>query len=184
MDDAELVRQVLLGNVGAYGELANRYIPQIAALARAHVPQPDVAEDIVQEVMFRGLDRIADLTQAASFGFWLYAIARNLCRDWHNDPNNGHASLDAALPAAAAREPGAGDHAPDRIAALKACIRHLPVDLREVVEIYYSGGRVTYRDLADRLGVSFATVAQRLGRARRMLRVCLERAADNEIPPA
>lgn len=184
MDDAELVRQVLQGNRGAYLELVNRYVAQIAALSRAHIPRPDVVDDIVQEAVLRALDRLADLTQAASFGYWLYAIARNLCRDWHNDPNNGHVALDAAVPTLVAREPDTESPAPDRIAALKRCIRHLPVELREVIEIYYSGGRVTYRDIADRLGVSFGTVAQRLTRARRMLRNCLERAADNELPPA
>lgn len=180
MDDAELVRQVLQGNIGAYGELLNRYVRRITALCRAHVPRPDVVEDLVQETMLRGLDRLADLRQPAAFSPWLHAIARNLCLTWHNDPDNGHVPLDAATPVPAADD---ATVAPDRVGALRQCVRHLPVDLREVIELYYSGGRVTYQDIADSLGMSFGRVNQLLTRARKLLRVCLERATEAESPP-
>jgi RNA polymerase sigma-70 factor (ECF subfamily) len=177
MDDAELVCQVLQGNLGAYAELVNRYTAQIAALCRAHVPRPEVVDDLVQETFFRGLDRLASLREPERFGHWLYAIARNLCRDWLNDPYHEYLSLDAAAPALVAPGSAENDRS-DRIADLQRCIRHLPVELREVVEIYYAGGRVTYQDLADRLGVPFGRVNQLLTSARRMLRVCLEAGRD------
>jgi RNA polymerase sigma factor (sigma-70 family) len=53
------------------------------------------------------------------------------------------------------------------------CIRRLPVRLREVIELYYGGSRMTYDELADHLGVSFGAVNQRLTMARRLLRDCL-----------
>ncbi len=180
MDDAELVRQVLQGNVGAYGELFNRYVRRINALCRAYIPRSDVVEDIVQETMLRGLDRLADLRQPALFGPWLHTIARNLCRNWLNDPNNGHVPLDDATPVPAADDTTA---ALDRVGALRRCVRHLSVELREVIELYYSGGRVTYQEIADSLGVSFGRVNQLLTRARKILRVCLDRATEAESPP-
>jgi RNA polymerase sigma-70 factor (ECF subfamily) len=179
MDDAELVRQVIQGNIGAFAELVYRYTAQIAAVCRAHVCRPDAVEDLVQETFARGLDRIADLREPARFGFWLYAIARNLCRDWLGDPHHTQQVLDAAVHAVA-RDSG-GEDAPSRIDDLKACIRRLPVDLREVIEVYYSGGRATYQELADRLGVSFGQVDKMLTRARKLLRNCLEREGDG--PP-
>jgi RNA polymerase sigma-70 factor (ECF subfamily) len=174
MDDAELVGQVLQGNLGAYGELVTRYTAQIAALCRAHVPRHEV-EDLVQETFLRGLDNLAGLREPERFGFWLYTIARNLSRDWHNNPENTHVPLDATAHLRAAHE----DDRLDRTADLKECIRRLPVEQREVVEIYYSGGRVNYQQLADRLGVSFGQVNKLLTKARKALRVCLER----EDPP-
>jgi RNA polymerase sigma-70 factor (ECF subfamily) len=177
MDDAELVRQVLQGNTGAYAELVDRYTAQIAALCRAHVPRPEVVDDLVQETFLRGFDRLATLREPACFGQWLYTIARNLCRDWLNDPHHEYLSLDAATPTLVAPASAGEDDRPDRIADLRECIRHLPVELREVVEIYYAGGRVTYQELADRLGASSGTVNKRLTKARKMLRICLERKA-------
>jgi RNA polymerase sigma factor (sigma-70 family) len=172
MDDAELVRQVLQGNVGAFSALVDRYTAQIAALCRAHVFRRDVVEDLVQETLARGLDRLADLREPDRFGYWLYAIARNLCRDWLNDPHREHVSLDVEAADVATIE----DDRPSRIVDVKNCVRRLPEELREIVEIYYSGGRATYQELADRLGVSFGKVNQLLTRARKLLRICLERA--------
>jgi RNA polymerase sigma-70 factor (ECF subfamily) len=175
MDDAELVRQVLQGNIGAYGELVNRYVAQIAALCRAHVFRPDVVDDLAQETFLRGLDRLADLREHERFGFWLYGIARNLCLDWLNDPQNRCRSLDAAAQVAALN-PVADDDRSSRIEQVRNCIRRLSVELREIIELYYGSGRATYQELADRLGVSFGQVNKLLTRARKLLRICLERA--------
>ncbi len=169
MDDAELVRQVLQGNRGAYGELVKRYTGQVAAVCRAHVPRQTV-EDLVQETFLRGLDKLADLREAEKFGAWLYGIARNLCRDWLNNRENQHGPLDDAADRLLTPEDARGD----RIGALKKCVGCLPVELREVVEIYYSGGGLTYDQLAHRLGVSRALVNKWLTQARKRLRVCLE----------
>ncbi len=96
MDDADLVKQVLEGNMGAYAELVRRYTPEIAALCRAHIHRADVVEDLVQETIRRGLDNLVNLSKPESFGAWLYTIARNLCLDWLKDPNNRHLSLNLA----------------------------------------------------------------------------------------
>jgi RNA polymerase sigma-70 factor (ECF subfamily) len=173
MDDAELVRQVLQGNLGAYAELVSRYTAQIAAVCRAHLPRHEAVDDLVQDTFLRGLDRLSGLREPARFGFWLYAIARNLCRDWLNDPHLGLFPLDR-VPAPPSAD--AGDRF-DRTAAVKECVRQLPVELREVIEIYYAGGRITYQEIADRLGVSFGKVNQMLTRARKLLRARLENEA-------
>jgi RNA polymerase sigma-70 factor (ECF subfamily) len=175
MDDAELVRQVLQGNLAAYGRLVERYTAQVAALCRAHVRHQDAVEDLTQDTFLRGLDKLAGLREPAAFGYWLYAIARNLCREWLADPQRRNVSLSTNPPEVrdrAADEPGGRT---DRFRALRECLRHLPEDLRETLEIYYSGGRITYQELAERLGVSFGLINQRLTRARRLLRACLER---------
>jgi RNA polymerase sigma-70 factor (ECF subfamily) len=166
MDDAELVLQVLQGNLGAYAELVRRYTARIAALCRAHIRHREVVEDLVQETLLRGLDRLADLREPERFGYWLYNIARNLCRDWLRDPRPN--PLDTAPEPAGEVEPS------NRIADLRECVRHLPVELREVVEIYYAD-RITYTELAMQLGVSRGQVNKLLTLARRRLRACLER---------
>jgi RNA polymerase sigma-70 factor (ECF subfamily) len=170
MDDAELVRQVLQGNLGAYAELVSRYTAQIAAICRAHLPRHEAVDDLVQDTFLRGLDRLAGLREPSRFGAWLYAIARNLCRDWLNDPHHGLLPLDRA----GAHAPADGGESVDRAAAVKRCVLLLPLELREVIEVYYTGGRITYQELADRLGVSFGKVNQMLTRARKLLRACLE----------
>ena len=179
MDDAELVLQVLQGNLGAYVHLVTRYTAQIAALCRAHITRPDAVEDLVQETFLRGFDGLAGLRDAAKFGYWLYSIARRLCADWLNDPHNEHISLDVAPASLVAGLAVEEDDPPDRTADVRRCVRQLPTKLREVVEIYYAGGRVTYKELAERLGVSFGQVNKLLTKARKLLRQCLERDDPN-----
>jgi RNA polymerase sigma-70 factor (ECF subfamily) len=183
VDDSELVRQVLQGNLGAYVDLVNRYTAQIAALCRAHICRRESVDDLVQETFLRGLGSLSGLREPERFGYWLYAIARNLCRDWRNDHHHEHVSLDAATPHIVAPDQTVEDDRPDRIVRLKNCIRHLTAELREVIEIYYAGGRITYQEMADRLGVSFGKVNQMLTRARKLLRVCLERDETDQDPP-
>jgi RNA polymerase sigma-70 factor (ECF subfamily) len=183
MDDAELVRQVLQHNRGAFGELVTRYTAQIAALCRAHVPRQEV-EDLVQETFFRALDRLSTLREPDRFGSWLYAIARNVCRDWLNDPENQYKVRTTRVPYTVGSASDGSSPSEDRLADLKACIRHLPVPMREVIEIYYGGDRVTYQELADRLEVSFSMVNKLLTEARKLLRNCLEGVAPPTSLPA
>jgi RNA polymerase sigma-70 factor (ECF subfamily) len=171
MDDAELVRQVLQGNMGAFAELVRRHAARIAAVCRARVVHREDVEDLVQETFFRALDRLADLREPECFAAWLCGIARRLCLDhFHDDRRHRrHVPLDPDL---AAPEPPTRD---DRVAQLRQCIGRLPENEREVVALYYSGGGLTYQQIADMLGVSFAQVNRLLTTARRRLRVCLER---------
>jgi RNA polymerase sigma-70 factor (ECF subfamily) len=166
---------VLQGNTGAYFHLVQRYTAHIAGLCRALVSRPDVVEDLVQETFLRGLVRLPSLRQPARFDRWLSQIARNLCRRWLRDRRHEHLSLDAVAPVLVDPESADEGDRPDRSAELKACIRRLPRRLREVLETYYAGGRVTYQEMADRLGVSFGQVNRLLTRARRALRRYLER---------
>lgn len=178
MDDAELVSQALQGNSGAYGRLVERYAAQIAALCRALVGrQPEVVEDLVQETFLRGLQKLSELREPARFGYWLNQIARNLCKDWFTNPHRRQLPLEAAAPPVcpANAATAAELERAERFADLKACVDHLPVERREVVELYYSGGGFKYAELAELLGVAFGTVNAWLTKARKQLRDCLEK---------
>jgi RNA polymerase sigma-70 factor (ECF subfamily) len=178
MDDAELVRQVLRGNRAAFEDLVKRYTSLIASVCRANLPWYRDIDDVVQETFVRALERLSDLRDPERIGSWLRSIARNLCREQRKDPHSSHLSLDAAPAPVAANDNGENDTA--RVAAqLRVCVRKLPRELREVIELYYGGGRVTYDAVADLLGVSFGRVNQMLTMARKLLRDCLKQGGVN-----
>jgi RNA polymerase sigma-70 factor (ECF subfamily) len=182
MDDAELVRQVLTGNLGAYGELVTRYTAMVAAVCRAHLSRSHDVDDVVQETWCRGLARLAELRKPARFAYWVTSIARHLCCNWLRDPNHRHLPLEATPSLPASPESVDEDDRADRVARLRVCIRQLPVELQEILNIYYSGGRITYQEIADCLGTSYAHVNRLLTQARRALKACMEGDTPTSMP--
>ncbi len=131
---------------------------------------PDVAEDLTQETLLRAFSVLATIREPHKFGAWICGIARCICLDWLKAKERSQISL-SDLGDAQYVVDGDG---PERgcaegVERLVTEVESLPDDYREVVMLYYYGD-LTYRDLADMLGVSAATVNARLTKARRMLR--------------
>jgi RNA polymerase sigma-70 factor (ECF subfamily) len=145
----------------------------VRALCRARVNHADDADDLAGEAMLRGLRDLTRLKDPARFGGWICAIARNVCRHWAADRQNGQVPF-SSLPADGRPAPGPPDPASPTAArddadALMAAVRGLPRREREVIEMKYFAG-LTYCQIARALGVRPATVNARLTSARRRLR--------------
>jgi RNA polymerase sigma-70 factor (ECF subfamily) len=182
MSDGELVRQTLAGQTQAYAELVRRWAGRVLAVCHARLGRADAADDMAQEALLRAFRGLSSLAEADKFGAWICGIASRACLDWlkakertqvpfsvlgrENDPTNylcTRPDLDGA--------------AQDRVEDLRQLmveVEALPDDYREIVMLYYYDD-VTYRDLAQQLGVSPATVNARLTRARALLRERLTR---------
>jgi RNA polymerase sigma-70 factor (ECF subfamily) len=180
MSDAELVRQALAGRTEAYADLVRRWSPRVLALCHARVGRADVAEDLAQEALLRGFRALATLTQPERFGAWLHGIALRACLDWlkarerrtvpFSALGNGR-DPDGFLHPRDGSEVPALDRDDER-RRLLAEVEALPAEYRTVVMLYYYEN-VTYRELAEMLGVSPATINARLTRARALLRARL-----------
>jgi RNA polymerase sigma factor (sigma-70 family) len=187
--DGDLVRQARAGDAAgvaaAYGHLARRWAARVLAVCHARTGSADAAEDLAQEALLRGLRSLPSLADPEKFGPWLVGIAVRTCLDWLKNPRRSEVSLDAlakgpsdavddAVPAydlPSAVDADAAEDARDRAERLTREVERLPRPYREVLMLYYyqSAGS-TYRELADLLGVSPATVNARLTKARQMLR--------------
>jgi RNA polymerase sigma factor (sigma-70 family) len=155
----------------AYEQLVRRWAARVTAVCHARVGRADVAEDLAQETMLRGMQSLASLSDPEKFGPWLRGIATRTCLDWLKSKQRTETSLEA-LPEA---DPPALD-SPDRVVdcreqidRLMAEVERLPEAYREVLMLYYYEDQ-TYEELAELLGVSAATVNARLTKARMMLR--------------
>jgi RNA polymerase sigma-70 factor (ECF subfamily) len=180
MSDGELVRQTLAGQADAYAELVRRWTPRVLALCHARVGRSDVAEDLAQEALLRGYRALATLTQPERFGAWLYGIALRACLDWLKARERStvpFSALGNGCDPDAFRHPRDGIEAPrldreDERRRVLAEVEALPPEYRTVVMLYYYEN-VTYRELAETLGVSPATINARLTKARALLRTRL-----------
>jgi RNA polymerase sigma factor (sigma-70 family) len=185
MTDGELVRQTLDGRNSAYEELVRRWSARTLAFCHAKVGSAHVAEDLAQESLLRGFRALATLAEPDKFGPWLRGIALRVCLDWLKNKQTGQVTFGDLGPDGHHPEQFlvAQGESPDQLADRAEQLRllvyeveSLPDELREVLMLYYYQDG-TYRDVAETLGVSSATVNARLTKARTMLRERLSRAS-------
>jgi RNA polymerase sigma-70 factor (ECF subfamily) len=79
--DAEIVRQVLDGNVNAFETLVQRYERLALKIVKKHVPRSEV-EDTAQNVFVRAYRSLPTFEGRSEFSQWLSSIAVRVCYDY------------------------------------------------------------------------------------------------------
>jgi RNA polymerase sigma factor (sigma-70 family) len=175
--DGDLVRLARDGDPAAFRLLVERHLPMARARAARLCPQPDDADDAVQDAFlqaFLGLDRLRDPDR---FAGWLGGIVANVCRaqrrrppltllgDW---PENLH-------PASADTLPSAEDL--DRADVLSRAVAGLPPGQRHAVTRFY------YADQpAGQVAATAGAAKASLHKARRRLREYITAHRPDLIP--
>jgi RNA polymerase sigma-70 factor (ECF subfamily) len=165
-DDGRLVRAALAGDESAFARLYERYGRVVHGILLARAGRADV-EDLVQDVFLAAWRRLGDLRDPAAFGGWIAMIARNRATDAHR-----RTAEFVELPADLAGRGGASDEA-EANAAL-AAIRSLPEAYRETLTLRLVEG-LTGPEIADRTGLTAASVRVNLHRGMKLLREKLDR---------
>jgi RNA polymerase sigma-70 factor, ECF subfamily len=163
--DTRLVTAARDGDSAAFQDLYRNYARMVHGILLARVPH-DLVEDLVQDVFLQAFRQLPRLRDAAAFGGWLSAIARNRARD-HFRKSRDTAELTDTHAA-----PGApGTHA--EAAAALAAVRDLPEAYRETLILRLVEG-MTGPEIAARTGLAPASVRVNLHRGMKLLRERLE----------
>jgi RNA polymerase sigma factor (sigma-70 family) len=157
--------------------------------------RPD-AEDIVQEAYLRAFRAYATL-EGDDIRPWLLTIVRNVAYRWLSK-RRGSANVISFQDAFPAR-PGEAFHEPDipsdapsaealligseERAMVAEAVARLPTAYREVL-VLREIEELSYRDIADVLGVPSGTVMSRLSRARAELKIVLTELMSKDVPHA
>jgi RNA polymerase sigma-70 factor (ECF subfamily) len=163
--DEELVRKLAAGVEPALQELLQRWDRPLAAFIARHTGGADV-EDLRQETWMRVV-RAADRFQPGKkFSTWLFAIALNLCRDWHR-----RRPATPLAPETVVRALGGGsdqrDEA-DQQRQAQLLLAELPEGLRSAVVLRYYHD-MSEEQMAEVLDIPRGTVKSRLHQAVRKL---------------
>ncbi|MEZ5560268.1 MAG: sigma-70 family RNA polymerase sigma factor [Pseudomonadales bacterium] len=75
-DERALIEGLISGDRGAYREAVRRFSPRLLATARS-IAGPDQAEDVVQEVWLRVVEKIREFEGRATLLTWLQRITVN-----------------------------------------------------------------------------------------------------------
>lgn len=154
------------GDRQAFAALVRRHQRRIYGLCYALLGNQADAEDAVQEVFVRSLERLATLRDGSQFVGWISQIARNRCRDLLRV---GARRRDLPLAEHHARTLPAPSEDAGEFADLRAALARLPQVHRLPLLLFYYDGKST-RKLAEELHLSEGGACVRLYRARKALR--------------
>jgi RNA polymerase sigma-70 factor (ECF subfamily) len=74
-DDQVAIREILSGDKEAYGALVVRHSPSLFRVAFRITGNEADAEDVVQEALLRGYQKLESFESRSNFGTWIYRIA-------------------------------------------------------------------------------------------------------------
>jgi RNA polymerase sigma-70 factor (ECF subfamily) len=167
--DALLLSWSARGDARAFDQVVTRHGPFALRVALRLIPDPPLAEDVVQEAMMRAWSQASRFNpRRASFTTWLYRIVVNLSIDHRRrvQPEPIPDNFDPVDPAAGADETMAIS---ERRVALRMALKDLPVRQRAVMMLVYQEG-MSGAEAARVLGLSAKAVERLLARARTCLR--------------
>ncbi|MGH7612255.1 MAG: RNA polymerase sigma factor [Candidatus Dormibacteria bacterium] len=122
-----------------FGQLYDRYFPQIYRYVAARVRSQELAEDITSEVFLKAMRAISRYRPSGHpFSSWLYQIAINTITDHYRSRKRGEESLDEG-PELAAAGVAVDDEVADRLGVgeIWRAIEALPEQQRAAMTLKY-----------------------------------------------
>lgn len=163
-------------DVGEFGAIAEQHRALLQRVALRLSGNAEIAKDLVQETLLRGLRRFDQCQHGPHAGTWLVKILTNQYFDYlKHQKVERKAEPELAVPEAIESD---SDSTISLIADadLYTAVQSLEPDLRDVVELCYLK-QLRYREVSAVLNLPVGTIGTRLMRARARLRVLLTTAS-------
>ncbi len=176
-DDAQLIQRVLDGDDTAFSALVKKHQKPVHALAWRKTGDFHVAEEITQDTFLKAYQNLSTLKEPQKFAGWLYVIATNYCKMWLRKKRLSTQSLEETSSAELEKTAYSGyviaENEQVAIETQHEVVKKLLAKLQEsdrtVITLYYLG-EMSYEEISEFLGVSVASIKNRLYRARRRLK--------------
>lgn len=189
--DADLMAQLAQGEVDALEVLYDRYSTLVFSLGLRILRDPQLAEDVVQEVFIRLWRRPASYDPARGrFVSWLMSVSRNRALDEQrrvsrrmraeetdDDPAHELPTNDRF------DDPQAGVLLDELRRRVREAMTRLPPAQRQVIELAYFGG-LTQVEIAQRTGEPLGTVKTRVRLGMNKLRAAIGPDAEDDVRAA
>jgi len=172
MTDEALIAEHKLGNPGL-SELYARYKNLVFGSCLKYFKNRPDADDAVSEI-FALIDKKLKKHEVSNFKSWLYTVTRNYCIEVFRKKNRQRDKLSAAenMYSETVFHP---DDVQDEelLNVLGDCIEALPLRQKQTVDMFYYQ-KLSYREIATALGLSWDKVRSFMQNGRRNLKNCLE----------
>jgi RNA polymerase sigma-70 factor (ECF subfamily) len=179
MEDAELIRQVLMGRQEKYAFLVERYQEPLIHFLRNFLASDDQVFDCAQDTFLAVYKNLWRYSDKYSFRAWLYAIARNKAIDiLRKRRQEVVATFDNNLPDGS---PGPEETwlAKEHALVIEEILQGLPDHYRQALYLRYRQD-LSYEEIAAVLKVPLSRVKTYLHRGKERLRKDLARRGIHE----
>ncbi len=171
--DFELIRAFNDGDENAFKQLVLRHRERVRNLIYLTLGATDYADDIMQDVFIKVFDNLDSFRFESKFSTWLYKITVNKCKDHLKKKyvRKIIVPLDDKPNLFSKNQHGFDE--PDLPHLLKAAIDKLPEKLKEPL-VLRDIEELSYKEIAEKMGLEIGAVKSRIFRARATLRALLE----------
>ncbi|HEU4624970.1 MAG TPA: RNA polymerase sigma factor [Steroidobacteraceae bacterium] len=192
VDDGELMVRYAAGDMRAFESLYRRHRSALYRYLARHTRDPEIANDLFQEVWSKVIASRARYEPRAKFSTFLYRVAHNCFIDHcrratgrtdRTIANNEDFDLENVLPAAAADAPDTRAEHEQTLARYRAALASLPAEQRDAFLLYEESG-LSLDEIGQITGVSMETAKSRLRYALAKLRAAMtpQDVAANSTP--
>lgn len=174
-DDVALIRRMVEADETALGALYDRWVRSLYSLVLHLLKDPDEAEDVVEETFWQAWKKAGSYEPSkGAVSTWLLTIGRRKALDRlrakkrnREEPIENDRTF-ADLPSASA-DPSAEAEGSELRENVRAALRELPPEQREVLELGYFSG-MSQTEIAEATGQPLGTVKTRMRLAMQKLR--------------
>jgi RNA polymerase sigma-70 factor (ECF subfamily) len=173
--DNQLMVEFQRGDESAFALLLERHRKRVLNTAYHFLGDRDSAQDVAQEVFVKVYTSGKAYRPDAAFTTWLYRITANACLDAIRKRKRSRLDVPDTLPECVldpAASPEEQAHASELARQVNAAIAKLPENQRLAV-VLHRYEELSYKQIADVLKMSVASVESLLFRAKRSLRESL-----------
>ncbi len=178
-EDYAIVQRAISGDQQAYAALQKQYAPLIRRVIRKMLRNPDIEEDVLQDIFIKIFSSLERYAPTHPFAAWVYRIASNHCIDVLRKRQLPTQSLERFYPADEGESqryeipdssfrPDEALQRKERAELLHRAIAQLPEHYQRVIYLRHFE-ELEYQEIAERLQLPLGTVKAQLFRARAQL---------------
>ncbi|MBN2432564.1 MAG: sigma-70 family RNA polymerase sigma factor [Acidobacteria bacterium] len=154
-----------------FGEIYLTMRDRLYRLCRGYLYEPAEAEDLFQEVMANIWHSLPRFRGEAGLGTWAYRVAVNTALLYNRQLIRRRPSWEPDMPVPVTPSPEDAASRTQLLDRLRRCISRLSGADRLLVSFLLE--EMTYREMADILGISVNHVGVRINRVKRKLETCM-----------
>lgn len=181
MNDAELINQILNGNMNAFTFLVNRYQKLVVHITGRLIQRQDELEDICQEVFMKVFQNLSKYRNECKLSTWIATIAYNTSINYLRKFKKG----DEVNPDDSAALRNLTDYRSDEFEKtdlhryIRDQIELLPVQYRTVLTLFHLE-EFSYQEVEQITGMPEGTIKSYLFRAKALLKEKLKFVVDED----